>query len=346
MVESFKAEINKIYFVETYSLFLINSGTGTIEVDFQNYSNWQDKAIYLEKGQYIKFLSEDFEVIQLQFPQEHIYHSEDVRVLFKHLISLGYIDLNECQKCQQFLKDSIFSGNLDKILDISKDQWFWQNPFRAQKAEYQVIFDLKDIIDLEYPHEFNSARLTTVLHTKGVNVNHLVRSKLGLTVSSLLANKRALESKRGIAFTDKSIQEIAYETGFKDPSYFNRAFKAKTGQTPAEFRKNFDFAERETFVQNVMELLQTHFREERQIGFYAAKMNMSVQTLSKKIKNKLNVSLGQLIRYEVLNAAKHMLKYERLSVKETAFQLGYEEANHFSIFFKHYTGKTPSQFQR
>ena len=61
-------------------------------------------------------------------------------------------------------------------------------------------------------------------------------------------------------------------------------------------------------------------------------MNMSVQTLSKKVKDKLNVSLGQLIRYEVLNAAKQMLKHEGLTVKETAFQLGYEEANHFSTF--------------
>jgi AraC-like DNA-binding protein len=35
---------------------------------------------------------------------------------------------------------------------------------------------------------------------------------------------------------DKSVNEIAYELGFKYPQHFTRFFKQKVGFTPSEFR--------------------------------------------------------------------------------------------------------------
>ena len=89
-VEKFSPEINKVYFIEKYTLIHILSGIGSIQVDFKNYVDWQEKAIFLEKGQYIKFLSDDFVVRRIEFSDETKFHNDDVRVLFKHLISLGY----------------------------------------------------------------------------------------------------------------------------------------------------------------------------------------------------------------------------------------------------------------
>ncbi len=59
-VKKIAPEINKVYFIENHTLIHILSGKGSIEVDFKNYFDWQEKAIFLEKGQYIKFLSDDF----------------------------------------------------------------------------------------------------------------------------------------------------------------------------------------------------------------------------------------------------------------------------------------------
>lgn len=33
------------------------------------------------------------------------------------------------------------------------------------------------------------------------------------------------------------VREIALEVGYKDPNYFNRAFKKRHNMTPEEFRK-------------------------------------------------------------------------------------------------------------
>lgn len=344
MVTKLFPEIDRVYFIEKYTLIHILKGSGSIQVDFENYFDWQDKAIYLEKGQYIKFLSEDFVVRKIEFPDETMFRNKDVRVLFKHLISLGYIDFAECSDCKSFLDKSIFSQDTGKIIDISSQQWYWQNPFQASKTEYRIIFDVKEVIDEQFPNNLTNSDVVKLINENGMDAQKLVHKKIGVSINKLLAKKRLVESKRKVAFTDKNIQEISYEIGFKDAAYFNKVFKNATGSTPSEFRKNFEFKERDTFVQDILDLIKSHHTEQRSLEFYANKMNLAVKTLSKKTRDKLNTSLGQLIRSELISSSKISLAEDR-PIQEIAYQMGFEESNHFSNFFKHHTGKTPSEFK-
>ncbi len=344
MIKKVKTEINKVYFINKYTMVHILEGTGNIQVDFKNYNDWKDKAIYLEKGQYIKFLSDDFVVRFIDFPDEILFESKDVRILFKHLISLGYINFNECKDCEVFLKNTVFNEKMSHIIDVSTKQWYWQNPFQANKEEYQLIFDVKDIIDTEFSSKINTTSLIDHIVNTQYDVQHLVKDKLGLSINKLIRNKQLLESKKDIAFTGKSIQQIAYNQGFKDPAYFNRNFKRAVGQTPREFRGTFDFENRDTFSQDLVELIQLFHKEEHKLGFYAQKMNISVKALSKKIKEKMNTSVGQLIRSEIIVSAKTMLENGE-NVKNVAYALGFEEANHFSSFFSNYVGTSPSNYK-
>lgn len=344
MVSKFKPSINKTYFINQYSLFQVLSGRGSIEVDFQTYLDWQDKIIYLEKGQYIKFLSDDFEVRQIIFEDETVFKNKEIRVLFKHLISLGYINFNECEACQKYLNSNIFSDTVSNIIDVSSKQWFWQNPFHANKDEYHLIFDVKEVIDTEFKNHLTNNELVSIVNANGYDAQSLVKNKVGLSIKNMLANKRLLESKKDLVFTDKSVKEISFDMGFKDTAYFNRVFKNQTNKTPKEFRLNFDFNQQDNFKQNIIELLQNYHTQERSLEFYANKMHLSVKTLSKKVKDKMNVSLGQLIRLELTQTAQKLLS-ENASVTEVAYILGFEEPNHFSSFFKKYYGVTPTEFQ-
>ena len=337
-------EIDKVYFITEYTLFHILSGTGIIQVDFKNYSDWRDKAIFLEKGQYIKFLSDDFEVRKIEFPNAEKFNNKETRVLFKHLISLGYIDLMECEDCQKFLSSTAFSDQTKEIIDISTEQWFWQNPFNASKEEYQIIFDIKEIIDKEFSNHLNVGDLIAFIQDSGYEVQTLVKDKIGLSVKQLLGQKRVIESQKKIAFTNQNIQEISYDLGFNDAAYFNRIFKKYIGQSPKAFREDFDYENRDLFVQDIIELVKKHHAQEKSLGFYAEKMNLSVKALSQNVRAKMNTSLGRLIRYELINSAKLMLASGE-SVQAVAAKLGFEESNHFSSFFKHYVSLSPSNFK-
>ena len=150
MVTKFHAEFNKVYFINKYTMYHILEGSGGIEVDFKKYHDWQDKLIFLSVGQYIKFLSENFVVRKIEFTDEEVFRNKEVRVLFKHLVALGYINFNECETCQEYLNNTVFSQQSSDIIDISSEQWYWQNPFHAKQEEYHVIFDIKDVIDEKY----------------------------------------------------------------------------------------------------------------------------------------------------------------------------------------------------
>ena len=344
VVTKFFPDIAKVYFVNQYTLFQILEGSGSIQVDFKNYTNWQDKAIYLEKGQYIKFFSDDFVVRKIEFPNKLVFENKEVRVLFKHLISLGYIDFNNCEDCRKYLSNTVFSEDTSQIIDISSKQWYWQNPFSASKDEYQIIFDVKDIVDREYNNHLTNKDLSALMKENGHKAQALMKSKLGVSFKNMLSNKRLLESQKEIVFTDKSIQEVSYEMGYKDTAYFNRIFKNTTGSTPIQFRKDFDYQQRDIFTQNLIELIKIHHAEHRSLEFYANKMHLSIKALSKKTRKKMNVSLGQLIRSEMVSTSKKMLD-QAAPIKEIAFRLGFEEANHFSQFFKKHTAITPSEYR-
>ena len=344
MVEKLSPELNKIYFIKENTLIHFLEGNGGIQVDFQTYHDWKDKIIFLEKGQYIKFLSDNFLVRQITFPNENSFHNKEVRVLFKHLVALGYIDFNECIECQKYLTNTVFSSKTSDIIDISSKQWFWQNPFQANKEEYHIIFDVKEVIDEQYQNHLTNDQLSKLINHRGYEAQALFKQKVGVSMKSLLQQKRLIEGKKKLAFTDKSIKEIGYDLGYEDPTYFNRVFKKNTGFTPNQFRENQDFEERELFVQDIYELLQTYHKEEHSLDFYADKMHLSVKTLSKKVRNKLNISMGQLIRQEIINTAKLLLTNEA-DIKNVAFELGFEEPNHFSSFFKLHTNLTPTEYK-
>lgn len=347
MVVEFTPKINKVYFIQQYTLFQVVAGDGSIEVDFKHYFDWHNKIIYVEQGQYIKFLSDNFVVRKIEFSKEQIFRNKEVRVLFKHLISLGYINSNECADCQKYLSNAAFLPNAQKLIDVSSQQWYWQNPFCANKEEYQLIFDVKEAIDQQYHQSLTNDNLCEIVAGtyQGYKVQSLVKNKVGISIKKLLNNKRLLEGKKNLAFTDKTIQEISFELGFRDVAYFHRIFKKDTGKSPIQFRNDVDFPNRDTFTQSLLELLQKHHTQEHSLEFYAQKLHLSVKALSKKVKDKLQVSLGQLIRYELVQSARKKLLQEA-TVKEVALQLGFEEPNHFSAFFKQHTGITPTTYKK
>jgi AraC-like DNA-binding protein len=50
-----------------------------------------------------------------------------------------------------------------------------------------------------------------------------------------------LEAKRRLVFTRGSVEELAFDLGFKDPAYFSRFFKKLTDQTPAVYRSSHNY---------------------------------------------------------------------------------------------------------
>ncbi|SVD87682.1 uncharacterized protein METZ01_LOCUS440536, partial [marine metagenome] len=64
----------------------------------------------------------------------------------------------------------------------------------------------------------------------------------GTSFSRVVDDVSAAIAKHQLTFARTSIQEIAYNLGFSQPSSFHRAFKRWTGMTPAQFVTQIEHA--------------------------------------------------------------------------------------------------------
>ena len=55
--------------------------------------------------------------------------------------------------------------------------------------------------------------------------------------SRIIEKRAMLEAKRMLIYTNQTVQEIAFELGFNDHSYFTKAFHKNEGLTPTAFRE-------------------------------------------------------------------------------------------------------------
>lgn len=91
-------------------------------------------------------------------------------------------------------------------------------------------------------------------------------------------------------------------------------------------------------------LVESHHLQWHKSKTYASAMNMSVDHLNRVVKELTGQTCKTHIQNRLIIAAKRHLYFSELSLKEIAFELGFEESTNFSAFFKKYTGQSPSEF--
>jgi transcriptional regulator GlxA family with amidase domain len=61
----------------------------------------------------------------------------------------------------------------------------------------------------------------------------------GLALIDYLQNIRIEEAKALLETSDRAVDDICYEIGYEDPSFFRRLFRRRTGVAPAQYRRAF-----------------------------------------------------------------------------------------------------------
>ncbi|MCV9929903.1 helix-turn-helix domain-containing protein [Flavobacterium sp. LS1R49] len=92
---------------------------------------------------------------------------------------------------------------------------------------------------------------------------------------------------------------------------------------------------KEPFIlQNLKDAIEDNFKTKHSAGNYAAMLNISPKALAKLSKNYFNKTLTDLIAERIIIEAKRELYLTNKTVKEIAYELGYDDEHYFSRFFK------------
>lgn len=93
-------------------------------------------------------------------------------------------------------------------------------------------------------------------------------------------------------------------------------------------------------------LVDRNFKKQHQVQFYANELSKSPKTLSNLFARYHHKLPLQIIHDRIIDEAKRLFYYTDKSAKEIAYELGFEDAGHFSRFFKKITGQNISEYKR
>lgn len=92
-------------------------------------------------------------------------------------------------------------------------------------------------------------------------------------------------------------------------------------------------------------LLEEGFQKEKSVKYYASKLHISEKQLHKSTTTLLEKTPKQIIDERVLLEAKRLLAHSSQSIKEIAYEMGYEEPTNFIKYFKKHSQSTPTEFR-
>lgn len=98
--------------------------------------------------------------------------------------------------------------------------------------------------------------------------------------------------------------------------------------------------------QNFMLALYTHFREHRDVQFYASRSGVSLKYFSTSIKKLSGSSPSEWIETVVAGEAKSLLGDARSSIKDIVATLNFPDAPTFTKYFRRVTGLTPKAYRK
>ncbi|WP_025125494.1 helix-turn-helix domain-containing protein [Myroides odoratimimus] len=180
--------------------------------DYSFFSYEVNEALHLSKKER-KMIVECFQKISSEIDQNIDKHSKTLIVSNIELL------LNYCMRFydRQFITRSHVNKDV-----LTRFENLLNDYFQTNKA-----------MDLGLP---NVTWCAEQLHLSPNYFGDLIKKETGITALDYIQSRLIEEAKLKMFDTSKSINDIAFQLGFKYQQHFTRLFKQKTGMTPVEYR--------------------------------------------------------------------------------------------------------------
>lgn len=238
-----KSYMNALYSMEAASISISPPDTGIAIIE--DYPS-EDIALFL---QYVKNGQMQNALSILEQVKEYLINEVDSVLLQRYIcydILTAYIkclDQISYPISKKETSDLLAHNNIEELIDalsfsvkrvcesISSRNEDIQNSLQKQILEY---------INANYTDP-NISRIMVADHF-GISIyslSRLFKDIIGIGFSEYITAKRMELSKQLLLTTDKTIAEVAVDTGVKDPNYFSKLFKTTYKMTPSKFRKQY-----------------------------------------------------------------------------------------------------------
>lgn len=254
MAEPDVADIHKHFF---YEILWVDEGQSRQIIDFEAYELKKGSLFFISPGQVHEF--EEWQPLKggtIMFTSDFfLFNHQDKNKLFElSFLDNTYINpalnpseesFSEIRKTIDILMKeknrpdssiSILQSLLNILLHqiqrtIDKDAGYKFNP------RYLVLFkEFQHLIENDFKGSATVFNYADLLNISQHHLNRVVKEITGHSATRFIQNRKVLEAKRMLTFSDMPVNEIAAELNFFDSSFFAKSFKKITGLSPSAYK--------------------------------------------------------------------------------------------------------------
>lgn len=242
-----------------YMMVLFTKGSGSHEIDFNQYTIEKGSLFFLSPGQTHNWrLSEDIEgyilfhtrsFYQDHFPQHapeeypfyeseqrnthYVLNAEDLKGVERDFIRI----YKEYRRKNVVLKSRKLAGLISALyVDLSRLQLGTQKEVSKTMSYHTKLIQFENLLEEYYMEEHSASFYADQVFVSQRHLNRICQETIGKSTSDVISDRVVLEAKRMLIHTDMRVSEIAISLGFEDKAYFSRFFKKHEKTSPLSFR--------------------------------------------------------------------------------------------------------------
>ncbi len=240
------------------SLLWFQSDGNQLRIDHSNYTFEKNEVICLTEFNLVEPIN--LSKAKLLRWNKHFYcvinHDSEVGckgILFYGAATLPVIKLSEKDlnvfstvwkmlELEMISKDSLQEEMLQMMLKrilifctrMYKEQTSWK---KIENINVDIIREYNFLVEQHFKQKHTVAEYADLLYKSPKTLSNLFKKLGSKSPLQFIKDRKMLEARRLLVYTDKSVSEIGYELGFADVPSFSRFFKKEEGQTPVNFQK-------------------------------------------------------------------------------------------------------------
>ena len=244
------------------SILIITQGQYEHELDFERIPCGLRRYLIIKRGQVHRFDVDNpcegwlvvFKPESISFRERN--HAIDWRNIFETLENIIDIDLQDHHVVLALIEQMVNDiqrykdqVRLKNLLNLNLDVLMLRLSMNSSNDEiydgqegsnlYQIYLQFKKLLDEGFFQQRQVKEYANKLGCSEKTLNRSVKEHLGISAKQAITDHLIVQAKRLLVHTQMSINAIAIELGFNEPTNFVKFFKRETEQSPKAFRDTF-----------------------------------------------------------------------------------------------------------
>ena len=237
--------------LQSYLFLVVIDGAGTLVYDSKEYELTTNSCVFIDCKKPYSHTTDESNLWTLRWchfygpTMQSIYNKyceRGGRPVFTPEDSAPFFDvlseLLRVAKGSDYMRDMLINEQLSILIRLIMAE-SWHPEDKALPSKRASVLEVKRYLDENFSERIVLDDLCNQFYISKYYLTHSFKDQFGMSITNYLLSVRITKAKQLLRFSNKTVEEIGYETGIGAPTYFSRVFKDVEGVSPSQYREQW-----------------------------------------------------------------------------------------------------------